>query len=354
MLRFLNFNNQKGLKEQRSLFSSCFPEHKDSTLSSNEYYFWKFHSFPTKNKSHEYAVYDGNSIIGYYAALPYRYSINGVHAISGMVCDIMIHPLMRNKGIFTKLGEFATMELKKEGIAFTTGFPIRKEVIPGHLKIGWQINFQLPLYICPLKANDILKSKKIAFFSPLVNCVLKALHIGLSWRNKTKLEIKSISSSEIDTFVEYESFLNKWTLNQKCYLIKTRDFLKWRLGAFQYNLTYLKKDSSIVALAISRMVELNGVNSLALLDLMVLPEHIDCLPQLMVELRRQAKTCNVEVIVGMFSRFWARKYKLWRSGFVRSPFSFTFITKRLDNTISDQEFSREDQWHLMWIDSDDL
>ena len=62
----------------------------------------------------------GNYFAGYYAAIPYRYSIAGEQHDAGMVCDVMTDPAQQGKGIFTKLGAYSTDDLKKKGLAFTT------------------------------------------------------------------------------------------------------------------------------------------------------------------------------------------------------------------------------------------
>ena len=71
------FEKEKSLDQQRRLFIECFPEKIGAPDEKLEYYEWKFHSYPSERKSFEYcAVYEGE-IIGYYAAVPHYYLING-------------------------------------------------------------------------------------------------------------------------------------------------------------------------------------------------------------------------------------------------------------------------------------
>ena len=152
-LSFDKFNAQIDLEKQRELFKECFPENDGTSIETDEHYLWKFHSHPSSPNSYEYIAKIDDNIAGYYAALPYEYIIKGNNYSVGMVCDVMTGIKARGKGVFTKLGLYSTEMLKNEGLAFTTGYPIRPEVIPGHIKAGWDKVFNLPLYISFLKVQ---------------------------------------------------------------------------------------------------------------------------------------------------------------------------------------------------------
>ena len=130
-----SFDYKKGLNQQRKLFTECFPENIGSPVAGNKHYLWKFQGFPHIPHSYEYVALQEDNIIGYYAAIPYKYKVNKNYVIAGMVCDVMTGVKARGKGIFTKLGKYSLEKLKNSGIGFTTGYPIRPEVIPGHKKV---------------------------------------------------------------------------------------------------------------------------------------------------------------------------------------------------------------------------
>ena len=56
----------------------------------------------------------------------------------------------------------------------------------------------------------------------------------------------------------------------------------------------------------------------------------------------------------MISDFWFNKYNLNYNLFIKTPYKFQFITKNLSNVISSNTLKDNKNWHLMWIDSDDL
>jgi hypothetical protein len=358
-LNFSEFDYNKNLESQRNIFELCFPETKDTYQATPEHYTWKFHSFPSSPSSYEYVVTENDKLIGYYAAIPYQYKIAGHILTAGMVCDVMTHPDARGKGIFTKIGHYATNDLQEKGIHFSTGYPIRPEVIPGHIKVGWNLAFKLPIYMMPIKSNGILRSKKLSLISPIVNIGISIYYTILKFFfcHKGKLNIQEYSTEEFLRLDIYEDFFSLWSQEQNYYLIKNKEFLKWRLGAkgTDYKIfCILDNDQSIQAMAITRKTKLEGVNTLAILDLMFLKTSLPLANSLCDFLRNKALNKEIEIIASMLSVSCAKKYNLMKSGFLKSPFIFTFITKLFNIDIPEKEFTSEENWHLMWIDSDDL
>src|ERR1035437_5002279 len=176
-LTFAHFDFAENLPQQRALFKDCFPETNGEAIQGREHYMWKFHSFPYEIHSWEYDAYIGKEMVAYYAAIPFNYKIGKIITHVGMVCDVMTSSKHRGKGIFTKLGRYSTDELSSH-VPFTMGYPIRKGVVPGHLKVGWKIAFKMPLYIKFLQLNSLLKSKKIGFIAPFANIIL-SLYNGI-------------------------------------------------------------------------------------------------------------------------------------------------------------------------------
>ena len=67
----------------------------------------------------------------------------GAHQrLGSIVVDVMSHPDYRKQGMFTALGRAGLADAGQAGIDFSFGFPIRKEVMPGHLKVGWRHLFR--------------------------------------------------------------------------------------------------------------------------------------------------------------------------------------------------------------------
>ena len=358
-LSFKPFNHQTEFPGQRKLFTECFPETVGKPAESGEHYHWKFHSVNHKPPSYEYGAYLEDELIGYYASVPYRYNSEKSVYTAGMVCDVMTGVKARGKGVFTKLGIYSLDQMRLAGLDFTTGYPIRPEVIPGHIKAGWKIVTKMPIYIKVLKSNSILKSRKLGFLSPvgnvgvlIYNSFLSIFSAGKNYRTEILLSDEFFKIND-----EYEIFLHKWLKSVKYGLIKDKSFLQWRLGAPSAEYMFLisrDKKGQIVGLAIARKTELEKIPALAILDLMILPGHRNVFGSISRSLTQLAKVEKCEIIATMIQTMWAKKYALKSSGFLKSPFVFSLIVKKLNIHIHDSELFEPQNWHVMWIDSDDL
>ena len=356
-LEFKKFDYSTSLNEQRELFADCFPE-AILEKGNSEHYKWKFHSFPNEKPSYEYAAYYDHKMVGYYAAIPYQYSIDGKKSTCGMVCDVMTHSSMRGKGVFTKIGNFSTNEMKEQKLDFVSGYPIRPEVIPGHLKVGWKVAFSLPIYLRVLNSKSILKSKQIGFLSPLVNLVLSLMNLLVFNRVSSKKSIRFSVTNDTDFFdtPRYLDFFENWKKTQNKYLIKSSNFMKWRLGASnsEYLIITMEEGEKILGLCIAKKTDLDSIPSLALLDYMLPEEYLSLSKYFLKEIKIIAKDNSCEVIATMMSPYWKKKYSLGKQFFLKSPFVFSLILKKLNIQDPNNTFFNENAWHLMWIDSDDL
>ena len=352
-LKCEEFDRTKNLDQQRELFRDAFPEVDNA---SNDSYNWLFHSFPNKEKqSFEYCSYIGDEMVGYYAAIPYRYKIGDALTDVGMVCGVMTSSKHRGKGVFTQMGRYSTNELAKH-VPFTTGYPIRKTVIPGNLKVGWKIAFELPLYMKFIRSNALLKNKKpeLAFLSVLINPFLWLYHQLV--KSRLNNDYSAVIYDNIDEISNYDDFVEEWIKTIPNALYKNSEFARWRYGRpdQKYYFLVVRKGEKIVGFTAYCSVVKEGVPSYCLLDLTILPIYSDCLGLIYSTLYTQARQNKVEAIMLMQSKYSASKYKLLQNGFLKSPFKFYLIIKNLTAKYSDAQLMKEENWHLMWVDSDDL
>jgi hypothetical protein len=360
-LEFAPFDPKHQLQEQRELFFACFPETKGTSTETLEHYQLKFHSKHEQPPSYEFVALDKDdrSIVGYYAALPYRYNVQGASCMSGMVCDVMCHGKVRGQGVFRKLGIHALAELKRLEVDFTTGFPIRPDVFPGHLKAGWTIAFDLPLYIKPLKARSILKATKYRWATPIVDCGLSVFRLVMRLSIPTpKVRIETLDFEEFLKKYEsqYHEFLRDWGKDKKVHLIKDSAFLQWRFSAptTKYTVTLATKGERIHAVAFVRSTILKEIPSIAVLDMMTLPGDEYLAKVLYRAFEDLAVKENAETIAIMTSAYWAKRYRFLMHGILKTPFTFKLIVKQLSDRVKAEDLVREEHWHPMWIDSDDL
>jgi len=353
-LKFANFEYKDNLDKQRELFVDCFPETNGESVQTENHYLWKFHSFPAQVKSYEYASYFESDMVGYYAAIPYRYKIGEKKVSVGLVCDVMTSSKYRGKGIFTKMGTFSTQKLSAH-LPFIMGYPIRKEVIPGHLKVGWEIPFSLPLYMKFIRLNSLLRVRKLGFLTPFANLFVNFYNVVVATKKNKKYRATFYSS--IDEIKGYTEFENKYSNTVNNVLIKDLQFAKWRYGAPERSYHFLSIynfDSEMIAFVSFRKIIKENVPTYGILDYSVLPEYHDSHGLINKLLTEKAKQDNVEAIMTMMSKKSSKDYKLIRNGFFKSPFVFQLIIKNLTTEFAKDELFNENNWHLMWVDSDDL
>lgn len=350
------FERSSDYRQQRELFKLSFPETLNTPIISDQHYEWKFKNFPANPASYEFcSSYEGD-LVGYYAALPYQYMIHNKKYLCGMVCDVMTHPKMRGQGVFTKLGVYSTTEMAKAEVDFVSGYPIRPEVIPGHIKVGWFIGFKEPLYIRVLAVNNLVKKKFLAPVYPLINFLVKSVQFAWNFILLKKGEITLQTQSEFLSDTEYEEFFNEWSKKQNCYLIKDKNFIKWRTSAphTQYQFFKLKDKNKVMAWAVCRITTLQGVPVLAILDLMAVSDSCAHLNKLHSELLSFACKSNLDAVVSMLSHELAVRYKFYLNLWVPTPAVFSIIFKIFNKNLNEEIFKKRSDWHLMWIDCDDL
>lgn len=343
---------------QRHLFRLSFPEVVGTDVEGDAHYRWKFGGYPSPVPYHAYVAEEGDTLVGFYAAIPYRYQIDGIPQVAGMVCDVMTHPEWRGRGVFTGIGRYSLQRLADEGIAFTMGYPIRPEVLPGHLKVGWKVVQQMPMYLRPVGTGSLLPG----WLRPLSHVADPLLRTVQGWIGKpgkgyrTVIVTRAEFLASLDRDATYADFLATWLAEQPNALIKDGAFLEWRTGApgTEYHFACLYKGNTLVGLSLARPTVLKDVRTLAVLDFMVLASHVAASKALHQVLLGLAVQQRLDVVACMMSTRWAKRYRLRSCLYVRTPYVFSLIAKRIGPDLRDESIYDESRWHLGWIDSDDL
>jgi hypothetical protein len=81
-----------------------------------------------------------------YGIVRNKYSHGKENFDVGLVCDVFTHADFRKMGLFKKVSLLAIKREEFAGTKFLIGFPIRDEVMPGHLSVGWRYIFDMPLW----------------------------------------------------------------------------------------------------------------------------------------------------------------------------------------------------------------
>jgi len=359
-LEFSPFDANQDLEKQRSLFLDAFPENAGSIVAEERFYRWKFHSYPDAARTaYEYQARDGEDILGYYAAIPYRYHLEGQEVCVAMVCDVMTHSLARGKGVFTKLGRYATNQMAEAGLAISLGYPIRPEVLPGHLKVGWRVIQELPIYIRPLRGAPFAKSLNLPWLAmpasagvaiySLVFAGLAAVRAPLRGAKICKGTI-----TDLTAHVGFGELQRRWSEPLALSLKKDPPFMLWRFAApgAVYTSVWVESGDMLLGYAITRVTQLKGIPTMAILDLAIDPASPPSTVEAILQtVERDARASGLAALTAMMSRYWAKKMRLINCGYLPSPHVFKLIGKDLNGTIPPLP---EHTINTMWIDSDDL
>lgn len=350
------FKHTEGLTQRRELFGDAFPQNGGTPSASVERYRWKFHQAPVTPPSFEYEATEGNRMLGYYAAVPYRYRLGDRDVLAGVVCDVMTHSSARRRGVFSDLGRFALQEMRAAQVSLAVAYPVKPEVVSGHLKIGWRIAFELPMYVKPLGAGAILKPGQMPWLRPIAHVAVAAYRGLRRARPSSGCDVSVGPARELLHLPAFATFVQGWSALVPNHLVKSAEFYDWRLGApdTHYQAFLVYREGAVVAAAVGCQSRLRGAPAYALLDVMALADERDALSTLHHQIECQARQHGAQAIMTMMSRYRARQYRLTRFGFLGSPFRFTLIACWLGAGTDAAEIFAEEDWHLMWIDSDDM
>ena len=155
--------NEKDMEEILSLRRVAFGETEKDKLDPR-FWQWEFMEGPD-GKAFIYIVEDRNKIVGHFADIPRRFSVQGEVVLGTLSLDLMVHPDYWRRGIFEAMGKYGAQRVKQENGLFLTAFPIRLETIHGLKKIGWKEVVELPVLVYPIRFQGILN--RYLHFSPL-------------------------------------------------------------------------------------------------------------------------------------------------------------------------------------------
>lgn len=272
--------------------------------------------------------------------------MNGNYLDVGLVVDVMTNTALRGQGLFVSSGLEAIKRLEKTNVKTVIGFTIRKEVLPGHLKVGWNVQLTMPIYVCPVGSaqNKRFKQRLISASARILRFVSAPLRISKS----------RISELAVREFLENQNLVNFLSARTEQNLIqidKSKEFLDWRLNrpGVDYKV-FLCSDKSPKSLAIIRKMDLNGFQTIAFLDFC--SEGAKWTRAMIRHLMDYAKDQKVDFLAISTNPTNAKRLKILQTGFVRSHKKFNVITRSIGYDLNIFTQSDESSFRMTWLDSD--
>ena len=342
-IEYRSLNLSVDLVNFQKLLKKCFPEADSATNFSDRSVYWKFDQ---RAQSLSTLGITNDEFLTFYGVVPRKYSCFGVPVEIGLVVDVMTHPSHRGKGLFVESSLVALSRLKPSELTAVIGFPIRNEVMPGHLKAGWRVQFEMPIYVLPIGRPEVksLKSLIVRIFATAYELGTRPLRFSIFKAPKDQIS----ETVSIDTL---SNFYSSQKTDDHIVLEKSKEFLEWRIN--RPEIKYQKfsvQCETTQAVAITRIMILEGFKTLSILDFESDSQrHSRRLIKHLVEYSIDKK---IELIAFSTNKENAKRLKLLRFGFLKSNKKFKVITRKITEIADNFTTSQNSNFRMTWIDSD--
>lgn len=341
--------SKKDLKGILSLREMVFGEVERDKLEER-FWRWEFEEGP-EGQGFLYIAEDGERIIGHFADLPRRFSVQGKIVLGTLSLDLMVHPDYWRRGIFAAMGKYGAQRVKREQGLFMTAFPIRLETIQGLKKIGWKGVAKLPVLVYPIKFTGIVK--RYLRFPPLsflVGGVARLFYFILfGWRKKGKrngVEVRKVNELDERFDLLWEKAISLHPIAG----VRDRRYLTWRYlqhPTRTYEIYGAFEKEEIKGYIVLRKVDLLNFNSAVIVDLLALDEAT--LIALFEEGIQYSRQAGADLLGFMVPQNHLYYHIPRRRGFLPSFKTFLFMIY----SHSDQEiFLSPEKWYVTWGDTD--
>jgi hypothetical protein len=223
-----------------------------------------------------YIVEDRNKMVGHFADIPRRFSVQGEVVLGTLSLDLMVHHDYWRRGIFQAMGKYGAQKVKQENGLFLTAFPIRLETILGLKKIGWKEVVKLPVLVYPIRFRGILN--RYLHLQPLgllMGGIARCFYF-LLYRLKRRKEIGGVEIEKVGQLDDsFDSFWQKALSLYPIMGIRNQNYLTWRYFKHptrDYIIYRAIKNGEMRGYIVLRKVDLLNFNSAVIVDLLALDE----------------------------------------------------------------------------------
>lgn len=330
---------------------------EDIDKENLDFWNWEFKN-NYAGESKIYLAIDDEKVVGHYAICPSNIVIDAEIKTGSIVVDVMTHPDFRFQGMFTKIGQFSLDSAGKDGIDFSYGFPIRKSVMPGHLKVGWKIAFPLPVYVYPISFYKLIRRFiKLRVLSAIVAIFPAAVYEVYSiFRNIGIAKYKVVHSKHFENTIALQDFIKETSNQHKVMQQRDWQFLNWRYNCNTYR-TYeiitLYDNDKMMGYAVLRRSNIFELDCITIIDMQARGCGKNIIKQLLNEIKKYAKSIGV-ALVGCMTNNNIYKTQMLKDFYLKSPYIFKFIVHTNRPIDYEDVILKNENWLLMWADTDDL
>jgi hypothetical protein len=235
--------------------------------------------------------------------------------------------------------------------------------MPGHLKVGWQHLFDIPVLVRPLKFSSIVNHfTKVPIITPVmaaaswagyhlvVRPLLSTLHRGTC--EPTSVTVRSVAGFD-------ERFDELWQAARRKFPImghRTSRYLNWRFirhPFHSYHILVAEYGNRLLGYVVVRTGDLLGFQCGLIADLLVHPDFFGCVDVLLdAGLREFGSHERLEIAGAMMTRGGPYFDALLRHGFIPTWRNFWFILHPNRPDVPLDTLSVATNWYLTWADTD--
>jgi GNAT superfamily N-acetyltransferase len=342
----------------------CFP---DEDIEKQQLIYWEYefiHNYA--GQAQNFVAEDNKRIIGFYGVIPQNFIYNDEHHSGAIVVDVMTDPDYRKQGLFVALGEYAIdCCINHTDVEFATGYTVRPDVMPGHIKVGWKLKLKINTWIMPLSVKELI-AKQFSFTNQLPGLSSFISYIfSPGFRMMSRLLLSTDSKHKIKRLCKcdkppFDSFWTKFKSSppKNCLIQeRTSAYLSWRYDQnpcrdYTYHIA-LDEKNEIMGFVVSRASYLLDVKTMIIVDALFLPDiKRSAIKSLLLDVRDLALKGRCSMCAMMVNQPSIVFPVPWHFGFIRSPYQFNFITRELKEgaIINNSDLNV----HLMWGDTDDV
>ena len=298
-----------------------------------------------------YIVEDGDKIVGHFADVPRRFSVQGEPLLGTLSLDLMVHPDYWRRGIFEALGRYGIERVRKENGLFLIAFPIRQETIHGLKKIGWEKVVKLPVLVYPIRFSGIVN--RYLHFSLLgifIGAIARFFYF-LLYGLKREKEIEEVEIEKVGSLDEqFDDFWQKALSLYPIIGVRNRNYLTWRYlrhPTRTYTIYRAKKGGEMEGYIVLRKVELLNFNSAVIVDLLALDEVT--LVALVERGIQHSQKKGTDLLAFMVPQGHSYDKILRKMGFLPSPKTFQFMVHFHSKR---GILNSAEKWYVNWGDTD--
>ena len=319
----------------------------DAAEASRLRWEWQYRRNPN-NPGQEPEIWiarEGPAIVGQYATMPVKLSLQGREVQGSWGMDVMVAPERQRQGLGEVL--FRTWD---RNVGASLGLGLSESSYRLFQKLRWPDVGPVPCFVKPLTRRALRRPE----WPPVLNRVVSALTLPLvrivSRNRPLRAEVRLLQRFD-------ESFTRLWnTIAPKLDLAVRRDaaYLNWKFTSaphVRYSIAALRRNDQNAGYAVYRHTQEPRGRVTLLVDFLTDPDDAEGFETLLGWVDREARRADSDKI-RVFAMHAAFRRGLKTCGYFQVKSTMEFVVKLNAVDVPDAFYEDTDGWHITLGDSD--